>query len=100
MGYAANAAGYGRPRNDGEVYISIEGDGSVNLRCGACDLGAAQTHTYRQIAAEAVGVPLNRVIVTMSDSHVTPIVGMTAGSRQTLISGGATLRSGQELRSR
>jgi CO/xanthine dehydrogenase Mo-binding subunit len=100
VGYAANVAGYGRPRNDGEVYISIEGDGSVNLRCGACDLGAAQTHTYRQIAAEAVGVPLNRVIVTMSDSHVTPIVGMTAGSRQTLISGGATLRSGQELRSR
>ncbi len=98
VGYAANVAGYGRPRNDGEAYMSIESDGSVNLRCGACDLGAAQTHTYRQIAAEAVGVSLNSVTVTVSDSHVTPIVGMTAGSRQTLISGGATLRSGQELR--
>ena len=100
VGYAANLAGYGRPRNEGEAYMSIEGDGSVNLRCGACDLGSAQTHTNRQIAAEAVGVPLKRVTVTMSDSHVTPMVGMTAGSRQTMISGGATLSSGQELRSR
>jgi CO/xanthine dehydrogenase Mo-binding subunit len=100
VGYAANLAGYGRPRNDGEAYMSIEDDGSVNLRCGACDLGAAQTHTYRQIAAEAVGVPLENVTVTMSDSHVTPIVGMTAGSRQTLISGGATMHAGEKLKER
>ncbi len=100
VGYIANIAGYGRPRNAGEVYISIEDDGSVNLRCGASDVGAGQTHTYRQIAAEAVGVPLEKVTVVMSDSHVTPLVGITAGSRQTLISGGATQRSGEELRNR
>ncbi len=100
VGYIANIAGYGRPRNDGGAYMSIEADGSVNLRAGACDVGAGQTQAYRQIAAESLGVPLESVTVVMSDSHVTPLVGMTAGSRQTLISGGSTQRCGTELRER
>ena len=96
----ANLGGYGRPRNEGEVYVSLEDDGSVNLRCGASDVGAGQTQTTRQIASEVLGVPLEKVTVVMSDSHVTPLVGITAGSRQTLISGGATYRTGLELRGR
>ncbi|MBI2177043.1 MAG: xanthine dehydrogenase family protein [Candidatus Tectomicrobia bacterium] len=99
-GIAANLGGYGRPRNEGEVYVSLEDDGSVNLRCGASDVGAGQTQTCRQVAAEVLGVPLEKVTVVMSDSHVTPLVGITAGSRQTLISGGATYRTGLELRAR
>ncbi|MFP6890485.1 MAG: xanthine dehydrogenase family protein molybdopterin-binding subunit [Nitrospinota bacterium] len=100
VGYIANLAGYGRPRNEGEAYISIEADGSVNLRCGASDVGAGQTQAYRQIAAEALGVPLESVSATMSNSEVTPLCGITAGSRQTLITGGATQRGGEELLSR
>ncbi|MBI3127020.1 MAG: xanthine dehydrogenase family protein [Candidatus Tectomicrobia bacterium] len=95
-----NMGGYGRPRNEGEVYASLEDDGSVNLRVGASDVGAGQTHAYRQIASEVLGIPWEKVTVVMSDSHVTPLVGITAGSRQTLISGGATHRTGLELRSR
>ena len=100
MAYTGNFAGYGRPRQEGEAYVSLEDDGSVNVRCGASDVGAGQTHTYRQIAAESLGVPIERVSIVMADSHVTPLCGITAGSRQTLISGGATQRSGEELRSR
>jgi CO/xanthine dehydrogenase Mo-binding subunit len=100
MAYTGNLAGYGRLRQEGEAYVSLEDDGSVNVRCGASDVGAGQTHTYRQIAAESLGVPIERVSVVMADSHVTPLCGITAGSRQTLISGGATQRSGEELRSR
>ena len=100
MAYIGNVAGYGRPRQEGEAYVSLEDDGSVNVRCGASDVGAGQTHTYRQIAAESVGVPIERVSIVMADSHVTPLCGITAGSRQTLISGGATQRSGEELRNR
>ncbi len=100
VGFVANLGGYGRPRMEGEAYVSLEDDGSVNLRCGASDVGAGQTHAYRQIAAEAVGVPLEKVTVVMSDSHVTPLCGITAGSRQTLISGGAAYRAGTELRRR
>ncbi|MEE9276025.1 MAG: xanthine dehydrogenase family protein molybdopterin-binding subunit [bacterium] len=100
VGYAANLAGYGRPRNEGEAYLSLQDDGSVSLRAGASDVGAGQTHTYRQIAAESIGVPLERIAAVMSDSEVTPLCGITAGSRQTLISGGAVHRAGVELRDR
>ena len=79
VGYVANMGGYGRPRNEGEVYVSIDLDGSVNVRTGASDVGAGQTQTNRQIAAEALGIALDDVTVTMSDSHVTPLVGVTAG---------------------
>lgn len=100
VGYIANLAGYGRPRQYGETYISIEADGSVNLRCGASDVGAGQTTTYRQIAAETLGVSLESVSVTMADSEVTPLCGMTSGSRQTLLTGGAAQRAGEALLSR
>ncbi|MDA1000655.1 MAG: xanthine dehydrogenase family protein molybdopterin-binding subunit [bacterium] len=100
VGYAANLAGYGRPRNEGEAYLSIQDDGSVSLRAGATDVGAGQTQTYRQIAAEALGLSLESVTAVMSDSEITPFCGITAGSRQTLISGGATYRAGIALRGR
>ncbi|MCE2452992.1 MAG: molybdopterin-dependent oxidoreductase, partial [Nitrospinae bacterium] len=79
---------------------SIDLDGSVNVRTGASDVGAGQTQTNRQIAAEALGIALEDVTVTMSDSHVTPLVGVTAGSRQTMISGGSCYRASTELRDR
>ena len=100
VGYVANMGGYGRPRNEGEVYVSIDLDGSVNVRTGASDVGAGQTQTNRQIAAEALGIALDDVTVTMSDSHVTPLVGVTAGSRQTMISGGSCYRASTELKNR
>ncbi|MEE9240904.1 MAG: xanthine dehydrogenase family protein molybdopterin-binding subunit [bacterium] len=100
IGYIGNIGGYGRPRISGESYISLEDDGSVNLRCGASDVGAGQTQAYRQIAAEAVGVSLEKVTVVMADSHVTPLCGTTSGSKQTLITGGATQRGGAELKMR
>ncbi|MBT7856450.1 MAG: xanthine dehydrogenase family protein, partial [Nitrospinaceae bacterium] len=100
VGYIGNLAGYGRPNQDGETYVSIEADGSVNLRCGASDVGAGQSTTYRQIAAEALGVTLESVSVTMANSEITPHCGMTSGSRQTLITGGAAQRGGEELLSR
>ena len=100
VGVVANMGGYGRPRNEGEVYVSIDEDGSVNVRTGASDVGAGQTQTNRQIAAEALGIALEDVTVTMSDSHVTPLVGVTAGSRQTMISGGSCYRASSELRDR
>ncbi len=100
VGIIANIGGYGRPRNEGEVYVSIDADGSVNVRTGASDVGAGQTQTNRQIAAEALGVSLENVTVTMSDSHVTPLVGVTAGSRQTMISGGSCYRASTQLRER
>ncbi len=100
VGVIANIGGYGRPRNEGEVYVSIDEDGSVSVRSGASDVGAGQSQTNRQIAAEALGVDIEDVTVTMSDSHVTPLVGVTAGSRQTMISGGSCYRAASELKER
>ena len=98
VGYAANIAGYTRPDTEGEGYLSLEDDGSVQVRAGVTDVGAGQAQTCRQIAAEVLGIPIEKITVVVSDSAVTPLAGITAGSRQTLVSGGAIYHAGREVR--
>ena len=100
FGIIGNIGGYGRPLNAGDAFLSIDDDGSVQLRAGASDVGAGQTQTYCQIASEALGIPLSDISPILSDSHITPLAGITAGSRQTMVSGGATFDAGMQLRER
>ncbi len=100
FGIIGNIGGYGRPLNAGDAFLSIDDDGSVQLRAGASDVGAGQTQTYCQIASEALGIPLSDISPILSDSHITPLAGITAGSRQTMVSGGATFDAGMQLRGR
>ena len=100
IGIIGNIGGYGRPLNAGDAFLSIDDDGSVQLRAGASDVGAGQTQTYCQIASEALGISLSEISPILSDSHITPLAGITAGSRQTMVSGGATFDAGTQLRER
>ena len=100
IGIIGNIGGYGRPLNAGDAFLSIDDDGSVQLRAGASDVGAGQTQTYCQIASEALGISLSEISPILSDSHITPLAGITAGSRQTMVSGGATFDAGMQLRER
>ncbi|MFQ6110531.1 MAG: xanthine dehydrogenase family protein molybdopterin-binding subunit [Nitrospinota bacterium] len=88
-GLAANLTGYGRPFQRAEARIALEPDGTATLYLGVSDLGGGQSVVFRQVAAEVLGVPLERVSIYIADSAHTPHVGLTAGSRQTFLSGRA-----------
>ncbi|MFQ6112116.1 MAG: xanthine dehydrogenase family protein molybdopterin-binding subunit, partial [Nitrospinota bacterium] len=83
-GFASNMTGYGRYGTVAQAYVGLQLDGSAVVAVGAPDLGSGQGAGYQQVAASILGLPMDRVTVHLSDSQTTPLVGMTAGSRQFL----------------
>ncbi|MFQ5912617.1 MAG: xanthine dehydrogenase family protein molybdopterin-binding subunit [Nitrospinota bacterium] len=96
-GFASNMTGYGRHGAVAEAYVGVQLDGSAVVAAGAPDLGAGQGAGFRQLTASLLGLPMDRVTVLLSDSQTTPLVGMTAGSRQFLNTGSAIERAAEPI---
>lgn len=61
----------------------------VLVRCGAADVGQGSHLALRQIAAEALEVPLELVEIVADDTDQAPGAGSASASRLTLMAGGA-----------
>lgn len=102
-GLACNLQPYGRIvwlHDWASAWVGFELDGSVVIRTGVPDIGGGQASSLRQIAAEELGVPLERVTVHIADSALTPLAGTTTATRQLYMSGNAVLKACRELRAR
>ena len=100
-GLACNMQPYGRTvwfRDRASAWIGFEADGSLVIRAGVPDLGGGQAAALAQIAAEVLGVSLDRIAVHVGDSALTPLTGGTFATRQLYRSGNAVLRGARELR--
>lgn len=91
--------GLGFGTNDtSTVILRLCDDGSVLLITGAADLGQGSDNTLARIAAEELGTTEDNIIVRSSDSAYTPFAGLSSGSRQTYITGRATLEAAREVK--
>ena len=93
-GIASYFQSYGRItwlHDTSQAWVGVEQDGTVLVRAGVPDLGAGQINSLCQIAAEVLGVPLERVSVYATDSALTPLSGTSTATRQLYMSGNATL---------
>jgi CO/xanthine dehydrogenase Mo-binding subunit len=100
-GLACNFQPYGRIvwlHDWSSAWVGFEMDASLVVRCGAPDVGGGQASSLCQIAAEVLGVDLDRVSVHIADSALTPLAGTTTASRQLYMSGNAVLKASRELR--
>jgi CO/xanthine dehydrogenase Mo-binding subunit len=100
-GLACNLQPYGRIvwlHDWSSAWVGFEMDGSLVVRCGCPDVGGGQASSLCQIAAEVLGVALDRVSVFVSDSALTPLAGTTTASRQLYMSGNAVLDAARALR--
>ncbi|MEG2119146.1 MAG: molybdopterin cofactor-binding domain-containing protein, partial [Pseudoflavonifractor sp.] len=77
--------------NPAGAFIEVLGDASVNLMVGCADIGQGSTTVMAQIAAEELGLHYEDIHVTAAETSVTPEGGATSASRQTFISGSATM---------
>ncbi len=84
--------------NPSSIRLGLAADGSLTLYSGVVEIGQGGSTAMAQIAAEALGVPLGALTVVMGDTDRTLDAGKTSASRQTFISGRATLEAAQELR--
>ncbi len=67
------------PRVDS--WLELSADGSVRVFTGKLELGQGIGIAVAQMAAEELGVDIDRVSVVMADTDLTPNEGYTAGSR-------------------
>lgn len=81
----------------GGAHIKINDDGSFNLMVGATDLGTGSDTALAQIAAEVLGVKVEDMIVTSSDTDTTPFDVGAYASSTTYISGTAVKRAAEKV---
>ncbi|NVO13206.1 MAG: xanthine dehydrogenase family protein molybdopterin-binding subunit [Rhodoplanes sp.] len=79
---AAQAAAPARVLDPKEVdaYLAVNGDGTVTVWCGKVDLGQGLRVAIPQIAAEELGIGLDKITYIEGDTALTPDQGRTAGS--------------------
>jgi carbon-monoxide dehydrogenase large subunit len=78
--------------------MRLDPSGAVTLMSSVGEQGQGNEGIFRQIAADAVGVDLEKVRVVTGDTDVTPYGGGTWASRGAGIGGEAVLLAGQALR--
>jgi carbon-monoxide dehydrogenase large subunit len=78
--------------------LRLDPGGSLTCAISVTEQGQGTETVIAQIAASAVGVPLERVRVVTGDTERTPYGGGTWGSRGAGIGGEAALQTGKALR--
>jgi putative selenate reductase molybdopterin-binding subunit len=78
--------------------LKMNEDGSFNLQVGASDLGTGADTVLAPIAAEALGVSLDKMVVYSSDTDFTPFDVGAYASSTTIISGGAVKKAAEGVR--
>jgi len=86
--------------NPSTMRIGIGRDGRVTLYSGALDIGQGSNTIMAQIAADALGLPFERILMVTGDTDRTADAGKTSASRQTFVSGKAAELAGRDLRAR
>lgn len=74
-----------------QATIRLKADGSIDLLVGAVDYGQGAKTVLRQFAAEALDVPIEKIVIHNSRTDNMPFSTDTAASRVTFIAGNAVL---------
>jgi putative selenate reductase molybdopterin-binding subunit len=78
--------------------LKMNDDGSFNLLVGAADCGTGSDTVLAQMAAEELGIPIEDIIVTSSDTDFTPFDKGAYASSTTFISGAAVRKTAKLIR--
>jgi putative selenate reductase molybdopterin-binding subunit len=99
VGMSIHMQGSGIPLIDmAAASIKLNDDGSINLAVGATDLGTGSDTILGQIAAEVLGLPLAKVVVTSADTDLTPFDTGAYASSTTYVSGEAVRKAAVDVR--
>jgi CO/xanthine dehydrogenase Mo-binding subunit len=80
--------------------VEILPDGNVVVRCGVSEIGVGITTVLAQVAAEELGVELERIQIVFGDSLNTPKAGPSVASRQAYTAGNAVREACRLLQQR
>jgi putative selenate reductase molybdopterin-binding subunit len=80
------------------AFLKMNEDGSFYLQAGASDVGGGADTVLSQIAAETLGVTLDKIVITSGDTDITPFDVGAYASSTTIISGGAVRKAAEKVR--
>jgi putative selenate reductase molybdopterin-binding subunit len=78
--------------------ITLNDDGSIHLATSVCEIGNGSNTVLAQMAAEVLGVPMEKITVIFGDTDVTPMGWGARASRNTAIGGEAVRRAAVNVR--
>ncbi len=79
--------------------VRLNADGSALLMTSSAEIGQGAQTSLAQIVGDALGLPLERVTVTLPDTDVTPYDKSTSSSRTTFHMGRAAQLAAEQIRS-
>lgn len=80
------------------VLLNFNKDGSINLTCGATELGPGMKTTMAQLLAEKMRMSIDRIFVKMDvDTETTPKHWKTVASMTTILAGRAVLNAADDV---
>jgi aerobic carbon-monoxide dehydrogenase large subunit len=80
--------------------LRIDKDGTARLFVGSTPQGQGHQTIAAQVAAERLGWPVEKIVVTAGDTLHVPFALLTAGSRSAVMIGNATSRAATAMRKR
>ncbi len=80
------------------AFLKLNEDGVFFLQVGASDVGGGADTVLSQIAAESLGVTLDKIVITSGDTDTTPFDVGAYASSTTIISGGAVKKAAEKVR--
>lgn len=89
IGLAAGAFGVGGPGDQAIAAVELNDDGGVTIYAAAADPGEGNDSMFTQLAADIMGLPLNKIRLSTRDTEQTTATGPSAASRITYMVGGA-----------
>jgi xanthine dehydrogenase YagR molybdenum-binding subunit len=97
VGVAAGMWGYaGNP--NATAIVKLLSDGSAEVISGASDIGTGTKTVLAMVAAEELGIPVERVSVVHADTATTPFAPGSGGSQTTLVNAPAVRSAAADVR--
>jgi CO/xanthine dehydrogenase Mo-binding subunit len=97
VGYGVAVGGWMGGAGPGAATTRLESDGTLSVILGSVDVSGTNTG-IALIAAEAFGIPFEKVRVVNADSDTAPFSGMAGGSKITLTIGSAVSDASADAR--
>jgi len=98
--HGSGFTGSGEKKLGGKIAVEALPDGTFRILTASTEIGQGTKTIFSQLAADALGVGMDKVVVAPQDTSLVPDSGPTVASRTAMIVGGLIHQAGLELRAR
>jgi CO/xanthine dehydrogenase Mo-binding subunit len=95
--HGAGLTGSGERRLESKVRVDLETGGRLRVRSASTDTGQGTETIFRQLAADAARVPIDRVAVQTPSTTSVPSSGPTAASRTVMVVGSLVAKGAKTI---